>query len=116
VATLRIGGPLKGGLKSTVDSNAQGQRVLYTLVDFHDAGGRKVYFQYWGQGKPHRITIKDQAGKELTSGLVLYGDPRSLGVHSWPVPDGVKGTLTVELETDKLPVQVDCPPVKVEIK
>jgi hypothetical protein len=32
------------------------------------------------------------------------------------VPNDIKGTLTVELNTEKLPVKVDCPPVKVEIK
>jgi hypothetical protein len=32
------------------------------------------------------------------------------------VPDDVKGTLTVEVDTAKLPVKVDCPPAKVELK
>ena len=68
---LKIGLPLTGILKSTVSASLMGERTLKTTVAYHDVGDREATLQLSGEAP--KITIKDETGKELTSGPVSYG-------------------------------------------
>ena len=69
---LKIGAPLTGTLKSAASATLGGERTLTTTVAYHDVGGREATLQLAG-GTLLKITIKDEAGTELTSGPVSYG-------------------------------------------
>ena len=113
VAELTIGSPLVVKVKAKKSGESE---YILTLVCTDSSGTEPSYVRTKeGQYPPATIHIKDAGGNEIYKAKMEYGRG-GLQLHTWSVPDNLKGTVTVEVEYDTRPFEVKAVPATINVE